>query len=135
VAVLYVVFVRTAWSQGLDDAAFDGRSVVPPEQTAETDRLLQSITRSSLALLGGALVLTAVGRGRIRLAVVVAAALGGSLLTSELLRTRSGDPSWTARSASSTTASPAVGLVRRGRCRVDRVAQTGYADTAGRQRR
>ena len=63
VLVLYLVFVRTHWGQEVDDAAFEGRSVTRPELTAETDRLLQSVTRESLAVLGGALLLVALGGG------------------------------------------------------------------------
>jgi membrane-associated phospholipid phosphatase len=87
VVVLYLVFVQTHWGQEFDDAAFEGRRVAQPELTAETDRLLHSVTRVSLVFLGGALVLIALGRRRVRLAIVVAAALGGSLLTSEALKT------------------------------------------------
>lgn len=87
VVVLYLVFVRTHWGQELDDAAFEGRAVTRPEITAETDRLLHSVTRFSLALLGGALVIIALARRRVRLAVVVGLALGGALLTSEALKT------------------------------------------------
>ncbi len=87
VLVLYLVFVRTHWGQEVDDAAFEGRSVTRPELTAETDRLLQSVTRESLAVLGGALLLVALARRRVRLALAVGVALAGSLLTSEVLKT------------------------------------------------
>jgi len=79
--VLYLVFVQTHWGQEFDDAAFEGRNVARPELTAETDRLLHSVTRVSLVFLRGALVLVTIGRRRVRLAIVAAAALGGALLT------------------------------------------------------
>ena len=86
VVVLYLFFVRTRIGQELDDGAFEGRNAVRPAATRATDRLLDSITRSSLAVLGGALVLVALVRRRWRLALGVVAAVGGAIVTSEVLK-------------------------------------------------
>ena len=48
----------------LDEVAYEGRSVVRPRATNASERLLNTITRTSLAFLGGALILTALLRRR-----------------------------------------------------------------------
>lgn len=86
VVVLYALAVRTGWGQRLDDIAFAGRSAASPATTHRTDRLLGSVTHTSLALLGLALCAVALARRRVRLAVGVAIALAGSVITSEVLK-------------------------------------------------
>jgi membrane-associated phospholipid phosphatase len=86
VAVLYLVFVRTRWGQEIDDLAFEGRAAVKPAATRRTDRLLGTITVESLFVFGGLIVLTAVLRRRVRLAVTVGAAMSCAVLTTEVLK-------------------------------------------------
>jgi membrane-associated phospholipid phosphatase len=83
---LYLVAVRTRFGQEFDDVAFDGRRVVDPEVTRATNDLLHSVTRSSLVLLTGAIVLFAIGRRRFRLALVAGASVTMSVGTTELLK-------------------------------------------------
>jgi len=85
-ALVYVVFVSTEWGQRFDDIAFDGRAVEDPEITRATNDLLHSVTRSSLVLLTGALVLFALGRRRWRLALVAGASITGAVVTTEVLK-------------------------------------------------
>jgi hypothetical protein len=86
VAVAYVVFVRTHWGQEIDDLAFEARAAVTPQATRRTDRLLNSITHESLAVLGAVLVLVAFAQRRVRLAFVVGGCLAGAILTTEVLK-------------------------------------------------
>jgi membrane-associated phospholipid phosphatase len=83
--VLYVVAVRTAWGQDLDDAALDGRATRPIVLHA-TGRLLDTISVTSLVLLGGAAVAIAAARRRLHLALVAATVVTGAIATSELLK-------------------------------------------------
>lgn len=85
-AALYVVAVRTRWGQELDDIAFAGRAVEDPETTRELNDVLHSVTRSSLVALTMALVLVALARRRVRLAVAVGAAVTGAVATTEMLK-------------------------------------------------
>lgn len=86
VAVLYLVFVRTKWGQEVDDLAFEGRAAVTPAATRRTDRLLGTVTIESLFVFGGLIVLTAVLRRRLRLAVTVGAAMSCAVVTTEILK-------------------------------------------------
>lgn len=83
--VLYVVAVRTKWGQNLDDAALDGRTTRSVVIRA-TGRLLDTISVTSLALLGGASVVIAVARRRIHLALTAAAVVVGAVATTEILK-------------------------------------------------
>ena len=83
---VYLAFVCTRRGQDLDDLAYSGRDVVRPRATAATDRLLSSITEQSLAVLGTGLVLVALLRRRWRLALGVFVAVGGAIITSEVLK-------------------------------------------------
>ena len=85
-ALIYLVFVRTEWGQHFDDIAFDGRGVEDPEVTRATNDLLHSVTRSSLVLLTGAIVLLALARRRWRLALVAGASITGAVVTTEILK-------------------------------------------------
>lgn len=86
VALVYVVFVRTRWGQEVDDLAFEGRAAVKPAATRRTDRLLNTVTVESLFVFGGLIVLTAVLRRRLRLAVTVGAAMSLAVVTTEILK-------------------------------------------------
>ena len=59
IALLYGIGVHTHWGRDLDEVAYEGRSVAKPAATQASERLLRTISRTSLALLGGAVVLTA----------------------------------------------------------------------------
>jgi membrane-associated phospholipid phosphatase len=86
VLLVYLLAVHTHGGRELDQVAYEGRSVVRPRATQASERLLRTISRTSLALLGGALVLTALLRRRPRLALAVAVALGGAVVTTEVLK-------------------------------------------------
>jgi membrane-associated phospholipid phosphatase len=86
VFALYAFFIRTSLGREIDQLAYEGRSVVRPRATKAAEDLLRSITNSSLAFLGSALVVIALTRQRVRLAAGVVAAVGGSILTSEFLK-------------------------------------------------
>jgi membrane-associated phospholipid phosphatase len=79
------VVVRTSYGQRLDDDALLGRSLNGHVQEA-TRRLLHSIDLTSLALIGGAIVLVALARARIWLAAASATLIGGAVLTTEILK-------------------------------------------------
>ena len=83
---VYLAFVRTGWGQRFDDIAFDGREVEDPAITRATNELLHSVTRSSLLLLTGAVVLFAIARRRWRLALVAGASITGAVVTTEVLK-------------------------------------------------
>jgi membrane-associated phospholipid phosphatase len=83
--VLYVVAVRTGWGQRLDDAALDGRTSRPVVLHA-TSRLLDTISVSSLALLGGAALAIAVGRRRIHLALTAGVVVLSANVTAQVLK-------------------------------------------------
>ena len=86
VAVVYLVFVCTRWGQEVDDLALEGRAAVSLRATQRTDRLLGTVTEESLFFLGGAIVLIALARRRVWLAVAVGVAMSGAVLTTELLK-------------------------------------------------
>lgn len=89
--VLYLVAVRTGWGQRLDDAALDGRTNRPVVLHA-TSRLLDTISVSSLALLGAAALAIAVGRRRIHLAITAGAVVMGANVTAQVLKHLLGRP-------------------------------------------
>jgi membrane-associated phospholipid phosphatase len=84
-AVLYLLTVRTSFGQHLDNDALLGRSLNPRVQHA-TQRLLHSVDVTSLAVIGGAIVLVALARARIWLAAAAATLIGGAVLTTETLQ-------------------------------------------------
>jgi membrane-associated phospholipid phosphatase len=83
--VLYVLAVRTGWGQELDDAALEGRTTRHRVQVA-TDHLLNTISVSSLVLLGGGIVTIAVARRRVHLAFVAGVVVAGACTTTEVLK-------------------------------------------------
>jgi membrane-associated phospholipid phosphatase len=78
--------VRTGIGQHVDDIAFDGRAVEDPEVTRIANELLHTVTRSTLILLTGAIVLFALARRRMLLAVAAGAAITASVVSTELLK-------------------------------------------------
>jgi hypothetical protein len=86
VAVLYLLAVRTHWGQRLDATALRGRSALEPRAVHAAARLLTTIDVASLVLIGGAIVVVAVVRARVHLALGAGALIIGSVLTSELLK-------------------------------------------------
>ncbi|MEO5899432.1 MAG: phosphatase PAP2 family protein [Ilumatobacteraceae bacterium] len=85
---IYVVAVRTSLGQRLDDVAFNRRSVVTAATTRQTDRLLGTISVASLIVFGGVVVVTALARRRLSLAVAAGIAMSGSVITAEVLKLR-----------------------------------------------
>lgn len=86
VAVLYVVFVHTSWGQRVDDAAVDGRTLRPSVLHA-TDRVLNTISVTSLALGGLAMMLVALVRERPHLALAAGVVIVGANVTTQILKT------------------------------------------------
>ena len=83
--VLYVLAVHTSFGQHLDNDALLGRSQNPRVQQA-TNRLLHSIDVFSLELIGGAMVVAAVARARVRLALGAGTLIVGALATTEAIK-------------------------------------------------
>jgi membrane-associated phospholipid phosphatase len=84
-AALYVVAVHTEWGQRIDDAALDGRTHRQSVLNA-TSRLLDTISIASLALGTIAIMLVALVRHRPRLALTATVIVGGSCVTTEVLK-------------------------------------------------
>ena len=85
VALVYLVAVRTARGRDLDDAAEGNLSEGSPAFD-ETSDLLDTISVSSLALLGLAIMAVALLRGRPRLALGAGAAVLGANVTTQYLK-------------------------------------------------
>lgn len=83
--MLYGVAVQTSVGQHLDNDALLGRSQNLRVQHA-TGHLLHTLDVFSLALIGGAIVLAALVRARLRLALGAATLIVGATLTSEALK-------------------------------------------------
>jgi membrane-associated phospholipid phosphatase len=86
VVVVYLIAVRTGWGQRLDATALQGRHVLDARAVRAAGRLLSTIDVASLAFVGTAIVVVSLVRSRPRLAIGAAAVIGGSLLTTELLK-------------------------------------------------
>jgi len=84
--ILYVFAVRTSWGQRLGDAALGGRVVERPRVQHAMRELLDTISISSIALLGLGIVAIALFRGRFHLAVAAGAVIVGSNVTTQLLK-------------------------------------------------
>jgi len=78
--------VRTEPGQRVDNGALRGRVVQHSSARADSQRLLDTITEGSLALLGGALVVVALLRGRWYLALAVGVMILGANLTTQALK-------------------------------------------------
>jgi membrane-associated phospholipid phosphatase len=85
VALVYLVAVRTARGRDLDDAA-RGDLSEGSRAFEETSDLLDTISVSSLALLGGGIMAVALLRGRPRLALGAGAVVLGANLTTQYLK-------------------------------------------------
>jgi hypothetical protein len=79
-------FIDTGVGQSLDDRALRGRVVQHAAARDDSNRLLQTITDSSLALLGGALMVVALLRGRWHLALAVGVVILGANVTTQVLK-------------------------------------------------
>jgi membrane-associated phospholipid phosphatase len=86
VAVVYVLAVRTHWGQRLDATALQGRHTLEPQAVHAAARLLTTIDVASLVLIGGAIVIVALVRASLRLALGVGMLISGAILTSEVLK-------------------------------------------------
>ncbi|MGH8985764.1 MAG: phosphatase PAP2 family protein [Acidimicrobiia bacterium] len=86
VVALYVVFVRTRVGQRIDDAALDGRATLAADDVQDADDLLQTISLSSVALLGGAVVLVGLARGGLPLAGAAVMVLGGANVATQAMK-------------------------------------------------
>jgi hypothetical protein len=83
---VYVVFLRTGWGLRLDDDAVAGRAGADTASLDAFRRLLGTISTASLALVNVLLVLMALVRRRVALALVVGAVILGANLTTQLLK-------------------------------------------------
>jgi membrane-associated phospholipid phosphatase len=83
--VLYVVAVRTGWGQRLDDAALDGRTTRATVLRA-TDRVLNTISISSIVIVGAVIGGVALARRRWHLAITAGVVILGANLTTQLLK-------------------------------------------------
>jgi membrane-associated phospholipid phosphatase len=83
---VYAFAVHTRWGQRLDAAALKGRGVLSKHDVHVAARLHTSIDIASLAFLGGAIILVALWRGRLYLALGAATIIAGSVTTSEFLK-------------------------------------------------
>jgi membrane-associated phospholipid phosphatase len=81
----YGVMVRTGWGQRLDDGALTGRTT-HESVVGATDRLLNTISVTSLAVAAGVIVLIALVRRRPHLALVSLGVIVGANVTTELLK-------------------------------------------------
>jgi hypothetical protein len=86
VVALYVVFVQTRVGQRIDDAALDGRASLAAQDVQDADDLLQTISLSSVALLGGAVVLVGLVRGGLPLGGVAAVVLAGANVATQAMK-------------------------------------------------
>ena len=84
--IVYVIGVRTTWGQRLDATALRGRAALRPRTIHAAHELLNTISIASLVLVGGLIVLIALTRRRPVLALGAAIVIGGSIVTSELLK-------------------------------------------------
>jgi hypothetical protein len=84
--LLYAFAVHTHWGQRLDAAALEGRGLLSSRDIHVAARVHNWIDVASLTLLGGAVMLVALLRRRVRLAFGVGAIIMGSVSTSELLK-------------------------------------------------
>ncbi|MGZ8752536.1 MAG: phosphatase PAP2 family protein [Acidimicrobiia bacterium] len=84
---VYFVAVHTAWGQRLDATALEGGVRVDrPRVEKGTEDLLTTISVGSVALIGGGIVLVALGRGRFHLAIAAGVVVVGSDVSTELLK-------------------------------------------------
>ncbi len=85
-AAIYIVMVRTAAGQRLDDTAVAGRVFGSARVRRGTGRLLGAISVTSLAVAGLLLMTIALLRGRWRLAIGAGVLVFGSVVATEILK-------------------------------------------------
>lgn len=86
VGMTYVLFVRTAWGQGIEDAALAGRAVEPQQLIADAWHLLDTISVGALGVVGIALMGVAAVRKRFALAVATGVMVLGANATTQVLK-------------------------------------------------
>ena len=84
-AVLYLLAVRTEWGQRVDNAAIRGRTIDSAVQHAVRSAL-DTVSVGSAALATGALMVGALLRRRLRLAIGIAILVLGANVTTQLLK-------------------------------------------------
>ncbi len=84
--VSYAFLVRTRIGQRLDGAALEHRFAVTEAATQRAQRLLDALSVRSVVVCATVLVLVALARRRVALAVGVVVALGGSMAGSQVLK-------------------------------------------------
>ena len=85
--VLYAVFVLTVWGQTLDGRAYSARWVSPIRLGERRERILRTIvTPASLLVMTAGYAGASLLRRRWRLAGAVVVAIGGSVVTAEILK-------------------------------------------------
>lgn len=84
--VVYVIAIRTHIGQRIDAVAFDRHSAVTQATTRRTNRLLGTVSAASLLGFGGVLVLIALARRRVVLAIAAGVAMSGAVVTTEVLK-------------------------------------------------
>jgi membrane-associated phospholipid phosphatase len=86
-AAVYFAAAHTAWGQRLDATALEGGARVDrPRVEKATEDLLTTISIGSVALIGGGIVLVALGRGRFHLAAGAGLVVAGSDVSAEVLK-------------------------------------------------
>jgi membrane-associated phospholipid phosphatase len=83
---VYVVFVRTAWGQQLDDAVLAGRGHQPPDVVHGVLDLLATIDLGSLLVAGLAIAALGYRRGQVRLTVTASSVIVGAIFSAEALK-------------------------------------------------
>jgi membrane-associated phospholipid phosphatase len=91
-AAVYAFAVRSGAGQHLDVSAVKGRGILSRRDVHVAQRLHRSLDIASLTLLGSAIMLVALLRGRVRLAIGAGTIIVGSLATSEILKRLLGRP-------------------------------------------
>lgn len=85
-AIGFAIFVRTETGQRIDQGAFEGRGIATPGARDAAADLLTTISLGALILAVVLLAGQAMFRRRLVLALVAAAVIGGSILTTEILK-------------------------------------------------
>ncbi|HEY4280094.1 MAG TPA: phosphatase PAP2 family protein [Conexibacter sp.] len=86
VAATYELLVRTSHGQRLDQGAFDGRALATATAHDAAQHLLTTISVGTLVIAVAVLVVQALLRRRIGLALAAGTVLGGSIVTTQVLK-------------------------------------------------
>lgn len=84
--LVYLLGVRTTWGQRLDATALRGRTALRPRAIDTASQLLDTISVSSLILIGGLIVLIALARRRPLLSLGAGVVIAGASITTEILK-------------------------------------------------